>query len=80
MELVKQRAEALGLGLTMPPPVIVGVAAGVILDPDDRQSLADGGIVVWLSAGPEALASRAAGAAHRPWLEGDALAWMTTKP
>ena len=69
---------ALALGLTMPPPVIVGVAAGVILDPADRAALDDGGIVVWLSAGPEALAARATEADHRPWLDGDALAWVTS--
>ena len=70
-------AEALRAGLRQPPPAIVGVAAGVILDAADRRALRDGGIVVWLRAGADALAERAAGADHRPWLDGDAHAWMT---
>jgi shikimate kinase len=68
---------ALHVGLREPPPAIVGVAAGVILDPDDRRALREGGIVVWLRARAETLTARAAGAAHRPWLDGDANAWMT---
>jgi len=35
-------------------------------------------IVVWLTASPKALVRRARGAAHRPWLGGDAEGWMTT--
>jgi shikimate kinase len=71
-------SEALSAGLGLPPPVIVGVAAGVIGDPADRRALVDGGIVVWLRAPADELASRAAGADHRPWLDGDARAWMAT--
>lgn len=70
-------SEALRVGLRQPPPAIVGVAAGVILDPADREALRDGGIVVWLRADADALAARAAGSDHRPWLDGDAYAWMT---
>ena len=77
-EAAMRRAEsdALAAGLALPPPVIVGVAAGVILDESDRRALQDGGIVVWLRATPDELAERAAGAEHRPWLDGDAGAWM----
>jgi shikimate kinase len=67
---------ALGGGLALPPPVIVGVAAGTILDPVDRARLADGGLVVWLRAPAEVLAARAVGAEHRPWLESDPVAWF----
>jgi shikimate kinase len=77
-EAAMRRAEsdALAVGLALPPPVIVGVAAGVILDESDRRALRDGGIVVWLRATPDELAERAAGVEHRPWLDGDAGAWM----
>jgi shikimate kinase len=68
---------ALASGIALPPPAIVGVAAGVILDADDRATLRGGGIVVWLRASADDLAARAAGAEHRPWLDGDARAWMT---
>ena len=70
-------SEALGSGVALPPPAIVGVAAGVILDAADRETLRGGGIVVWLRASAGDLAPRAAGAEHRPWLDGDPIAWMT---
>jgi shikimate kinase len=70
-------SEALASGVTLPSPAIVGVAAGVILDADDRETLRSGGIVVWLRAGADDLAARAAGAEHRPWLDDDPRAWMT---
>jgi len=69
-------SEALASGVALPPPAIVGVAGGVILDADDREVLRSGGIVVWLRAGADDLAARAAGAAHRPWLDEDPRAWM----
>jgi shikimate kinase len=69
-------SDALAGGIALAPPVIVGVAAGVILGADDRDALRDGGVVVWLRAGADALAARAAGAEHRPWLDDDAGAWM----
>lgn len=73
----RAESEALAAGIAVPAPAIVGVAAGVILDADDRLALRNGGIVVWLRAGAAELAARAAGADHRPWLDGDAVAWMT---
>lgn len=72
----RAEAEALAAGVTLAPPAIVGVAAGVILDAADRDSLRDGGIVVWLRAGADVLAARAAGEEHRPWLDADPSAWM----
>ena len=69
---------ALGLGLVSPRPSIIGVAAGTILEADDRDRLREGGVVVWLTAAPSVLAERAAGSEHRPWLEGDAETWMRT--
>jgi shikimate kinase len=69
-------ADALALGLALDPPAIVGVAAGVVLTEAHRRALDDGGVVVWLHAAPETLAARARDADHRPWLDGDAAAWM----
>ena len=75
---VMRRAEsdALSLGLDLPPPAIIGVAGGVIVDEDDRRALTSGGIVVWLRTAAVVLAERAKGADHRPFLEGDAVEWM----
>jgi shikimate kinase len=70
-------SDALRDGLRQQTPAIVGVAAGVILEAADRAALRDGGIVVWLRAGADELVERAAGGEHRPWLDGDARAWMT---
>jgi shikimate kinase len=70
-------SSALALGLEEPEPVIVGAAAGTILDARDRDRMRDGGIVVWLRAASSVLAQRAAGSEHRPWLEGDADSWMS---
>ena len=69
-------AAALRAGLAMPPPAIVATAAGTVLDAGNRRLIGDGGYVVWLHARPEVLASRAAGAAHRPWLDRDPVAWF----
>ena len=69
-------AGALGRGLVLPPPVILGVAAGTILDVDSRRALDAGGVVVWLRAGTEALVGRAMDAAHRPFVDGAGRAWM----
>lgn len=79
-EAAMRRAEsdALAAGVALPSPAIVGVAAGVILDEADRAMLREGGIVVWLRAGADQLASRASGADHRPWVDGDARAWMAS--
>jgi shikimate kinase len=69
-------AEALRLGLETPTPSIIGIAAGTILDPAHRERLSRNGIVAWLQADPAVLAERAVGGSHRPWLDGDAEAWM----
>jgi acyl-CoA hydrolase len=73
-----RRAEGVALrdALAMPAPVIIGVAAGAVLDPTARGAMAGDGLVVWLRASAEALAARAAGGMHRPWLEGDAAGWV----
>jgi shikimate kinase len=73
----KAESDALRLGLEKPPPCIVGAAAGTILDAADREAMRSSGIVVWLRVDPGVLASRAVGAAHRPWLDGDAATWLS---
>ena len=58
----RAESEALASGVALPPPAIIGVAAGVILDPADREALRSGGVVVWLRASADKLAARAGGA------------------
>lgn len=67
---------ALALGLELLPPVIVGVAAGTVLNAANRRAMDDGGIVVWLRASAETLIRRAGGAAHRPFIDRGGAAWM----
>ena len=63
-------------GTSLPPPVVVATAAGTILRAEDRERIASSGFVVWLTAPVEVLAARAVGAAHRPWLDDDPVAWF----
>jgi shikimate kinase len=67
---------ALREGLAVEPPAIIGVAGGAVLDPEDRELIREGGFVVWLRAPADVLAARAAGAEHRPWLDGDTEGWF----
>jgi shikimate kinase len=67
---------ALKLGLELPPPVIVGVAAGTVLDQRNRARMDAAGIVVWLRAATQTLVSRAGDAAHRPFIDRGGAAWM----
>jgi shikimate kinase len=69
-------SQALRAGLELPEPVIVAAAAGTILDETARGMLKGAGLVVWLTAPAEALAARASGADHRPFLESDPRAWF----
>ena len=77
-EAVMRAAEssALALGLDVPEPAIIGVAAGTILDSANRDRLRGGGIVVWLRAEADTVAARASGAAHRPWIDTGGGSWM----
>jgi shikimate kinase len=75
-EMHADEAEALKLGLRQPAPCIVGAAAVTVLDAASRARLRRA-VVVWLRARPETLVRRAAGAAHRPFLANDPLAWLT---
>jgi shikimate kinase len=71
-----RRAEAAALfdGLADDEPRVIAAAAGVVLDPDNRDRLnAADAEVVWLTADPALLAPRTATRAHRPWLDDDAV-------
>jgi shikimate kinase len=67
---------ALELGVRLPAPVIVGVAAGTVLDPANRELMRSGGVVVWLRAETETLIERAADSIHRPFIDRDGAEWM----
>lgn len=64
-------SHVLTVTLSMPPPLVAGVAAGTILDPDDRARLRAGGHVVWLKASVSTLVRRIAKGSHRPFLDED---------
>lgn len=68
-----RRAEShvLAMILGMPAPLVAGVAAGVVLDPADRERLRTGGHVVWLRATLDTLVSRVSAGTDRPWLGDD---------
>lgn len=65
---------ALGHALSLDPPLVAGIAGGVVLDPSDRVRLAGGGFVVWLRARVETLARRVGTGQGRPWLQPDPVA------
>jgi shikimate kinase len=52
-------------------PVVVSVAGGAVLRPENRALLLSSGRVVWLRAQPATLASRVGDGAGRPLLEDD---------
>jgi shikimate kinase len=74
-ELRRAEVDALARAMEAPEPVIIGAAAGVVVEPTIGQLLR-GAFVVWLRASPNVLAQRAAGAEHRPWLDADPASWL----
>jgi shikimate kinase len=64
-------AAALGEALAITPPIIAGVAGGVVSRAEDLPRLRDGGFVVWLRARIETLLARVGTGSDRPWLSGD---------
>jgi len=54
-----------------PPPAVISVAGGAVLDPANRALLARSGTVVWLRAEPATLAERVGEGAGRPLLAPD---------
>ena len=66
-----EESAALAQGLASGPGVVISVAGGAVLDPENRRRLADGGTVVWLRAGVDTLAARVGKGAGRPLLGED---------
>lgn len=54
-----------------PPPAVISVAGGAVLDPANRVLLAESGTVVWLRAEPSTLAARVGDGTGRPLLAPD---------
>lgn len=69
-------ADVLTLLVSMPPPLVAGVAAGTVLDERNRQRMRSAGHVVWLRTPPEVLARRVRRQGGRPFLDGDPLATL----
>jgi shikimate kinase len=64
-------ARALQRACRTPEPVVVSVAGGAVLRPDNRALLSSCGRVVWLRARPETLAVRVGDGSGRPLLGAD---------
>ncbi len=69
--LRKAESDALTWVLGADPPLVAGVAAGVVMDPTDKARLQAAHHVVWLRAPIPVLAERVGSGAGRSWLEGD---------
>jgi shikimate kinase len=54
-----------------PPPAVISVAGGAVLDPANRALLAESGTIVWLRAEPATLAARVGDGSGRPLLAPD---------
>ena len=66
-----EESRVLAEATTAEGPAVVSVAGGAVLDPENRRRLQQGGTVVWLRAGVDALAARVGDGGGRPLLEGD---------
>jgi shikimate kinase len=60
-----------------PTPVVVSVAGGAVLDPDNQQLIRQSGLVVWLRAEVATLVRRVGVGEGRPLLEGGPVAALT---
>jgi shikimate kinase len=74
---LESEALAAALAAARERPAVVAAAGGVVLDPDNRRMLREGGRVVWLRARPETLAARLGpDPGHRPLLDRDPAATL----
>jgi shikimate kinase len=64
-------AEVLLAACTRTDPVVVSVAGGAVLRPENRDLLRTCGRVIWLRARPATLAARVGDGVGRPLLDGD---------
>ena len=65
-----EESRVLSQACTSDGPVVVSVAGGAVLDPDNRVRIRQAGLVVWLRASVATLAVRVGTGAGRPLLEG----------
>lgn len=66
-----EEKKALAEAATSDGPVVVSVAGGAVLDPDNRRLLREAGTVVWLRAEVDTLAARVGSGEGRPLLSDD---------
>jgi shikimate kinase len=66
-----QETLALTKAIALQEPVVIGVAGGAVLDPDNRKLIKQAGEVVWLRADPDVLARRVGNGNGRPLLGDD---------
>ena len=71
-------ARVLADALASTTPRVIAAAGGAVLDPANRQLIAEHRPVVWLRARPETLAGRLGAAVHRPLLDEDPAAVLVT--
>jgi shikimate kinase len=64
-------ADALRQACASTTPVVVSVAGGAVLRPENRELLRASGRVIWLRARPETLAARVGDGTGRPLLDDD---------
>jgi shikimate kinase len=65
-----EETRVLAQATTSDGPVVVSVAGGAVLDPENRPRIRGAGLVVWLRAGVAVLTARVGGGVGRPLLEG----------
>lgn len=65
-----EEARVLAEATSTSGPVVVAVAGGAVLDPDNRARIRGAGLVVWLRAEVGVLAQRVGNGVGRPLLEG----------
>lgn len=66
-----EEKRALAEAATFDGPLVVSVAGGAVLDPDNRRLLKAGGTVIWLRCDISTLKQRVGNGARRPLLAGD---------
>lgn len=72
-----EESRVLAEATTSDGPVVVAVAGGAVLDPDNRARIRRAGLVVWLRADVAVLAARVGSGAGRPLLEDGPAAALT---
>ncbi len=64
-------SDVLTLTLSLPAPMVAGVAAGTVLDLHNRERMRSGGHVVWLRTPVSTLVRRVSRPGHRPFVTDD---------